>query len=451
MNYPESLAYLDGFVNLERNALNASARAVITLDNVRELARQLGNPQDQLKLIHVAGTKGKGSTCAFAASILNAAGLRIGLYTSPHLQNVRERISIDNKPIPEEDFARILTVCHPVLEKLRHVPQGQRRLTYFEVLTHLAFAWFAEQRVDGAVVEVGLGGRLDATNIIQPVVCGITNISFDHMAILGDTLAKIAGEKAGIIKTSVPVVVAPQNPEALTAIEARAKELTAPLERIGHEIKLIEPKARASKDWRRPSAQIVLPGERRVGATLGLHGGFQKENWAVAVRLADVFHQKLRGKSIPAEAVEKGSLQVQWPGRMQEIAKSSAGDPRLVLDGAHNDHSVKLVVNELLGSPDSRPLVVLFGCAKDKDFGAMLAVLAEAAPDHVVFTHSGHSRGREPADLLCEWQSISKMPASSAATAAEGLAEAKRKAGQQGLVLVTGSLYLVGAVMDLLQ
>jgi dihydrofolate synthase/folylpolyglutamate synthase len=327
------------------------------------------------------------------------------------------------------------------------------------VLTHLAFAWFSEQRVDAAVFEVGLGGRLDATNIIVPVACGITNISFDHMAILGDTLTKIAGEKAGIIKPKIPVVVAPQTREALAAIQSRADELQAPLECVGREIALEEernptrPGKAPAGEWPLPQANIVLPGERRFSATLGLHGRFQVENWAVAVRLADLFLQRQRRERISNSAVAQGSLNVRWPGRMQECDRKSAREPRMVLDGAHNDHSLRLVLSELPGSVQGKnglPLVVVFGCAKDKDFSAMLRVLDEAAPDAVVFTHSGHSRGREPADLLREWQTISKRPASTASSASEGISTGKQIAGEGGLVLVTGSLYLIGAVMDLL-
>ena len=273
MNYAESIAYLDSFVNLERGALTRAHRAVITLDRVRELAARLGNPQDRFPSLHVAGTKGKGSSCAFAASILRAAGFKTGLYTSPHLQDVRERITVGGALIPPDDFARILTAAQPALETMRLSSQGQRRPTYFEILTHLAFAWFAEQAVDVAVVEVGLGGRLDATNILLPHACAITSISRDHMAMLGDTLELIAIEKAGILKLGVPAISAPQHPEALAALEARAAVVGAPLEVIGREVfasaDLPSSAENTSDEWLFPSAGLRLPGGVSFRATLG--------------------------------------------------------------------------------------------------------------------------------------------------------------------------------------
>ena len=447
MNYVNAIAYLDSFINLERSAQTAAARAVISLDSVRTLAQRMGNPQRAFRTLHVAGTKGKGSTCAFAASILTAAGLRVGLYSSPHLQDIRERISCNGVLITEADFARLLTAAHPVLEELRQAPPGERRPTYFEILTHLAFAWFAEQRVDCAVIEVGLGGRLDATNIVEPVACAITSISYDHMAILGSTLTEIAGEKAGIIKPNVPVVIAPQCDEALRAIVARAQAAGAPMERVGMELRaeqLADSAVEAGSSWPHLRARVTLPGGRQLAATLGLHGPFQIENWAVAVRLADLLCQNAQGRPIPEAAVEQGSRNVVWPGRLEEVPAT----PRLVLDGAHNDYSLKLVCNELLARPWSRPFVVLFACARDKDHVAMLKNLAAATPDAVVFTHSGNVRGREPAELADAWKTFSPRSAHVSSDAETGLQQARTLAGAQGLVLVTGSLYLVGAVKD---
>ncbi len=449
MNYTEALAYLDSFINLERSAQTAATRAVITLDSVREFAGRLGNPELKFPALHVAGTKGKGSTCAFAASILSAAGLRVGLYTSPHLQDIRERISINGALIPESAFARILTAAHPVLNELRNRPPGERRPTYFEILTHLAFTHFAEENVDCAVVEVGLGGRLDATNIVQPVVCAITSISFDHMAILGNTLAEIAGEKAGILKKGVTAVVAPQCDEALRSIREKATAVGAPLELVGADLKVTTLNSEdTATAWPLPRATITLPDSRTFTATLGLHGPFQIENWATAVRMADILHANLRGRPLPQAAVESGSRNVVWPGRLEEVSAA----PRLILDGAHNDYSIKLVCNELLArvKPASRPFVVLFACAKDKDHGAMLRALADAKPDAIVFTHSGNVRGREPADLAQLWSTLSKLPVHTSADASSGLAAARKLTGSDGLILITGSLYLVGAIKDTL-
>ena len=458
MDFPAAIAYLDGFVNFERSVPNHAMREALTLGRVRELAARLGNPQERFPSLHVAGTKGKGSTCAFAAAMLDAAGYKIGLYVSPHLQDVRERISIGGRRIAPEDFARLLLAARPGLEAMRGLPVGERRPTYFEVLTHLAFAWFAEEGIDAAVVEVGLGGRLDATNIVRPAACAITNISFDHMAILGNTLPQIAAEKAGIFKPGVPVVAAPQTPEVLATLEERARQAGARLEMAGRDytVETLAPAADDAAAW--PRAAVTLKDGTRYEATLGLRGAFQVENWAVAVRLADHFALAKTGAHIPAAAVARGARAIQWPGRMEEVEadvvarfSGQAPAPRLILDGAHNDHSLRTILSEIRAAcAPSRRLVVLFGCAKDKDAGAMLRVLSAGGVEHVVFTHSGNARGRNPRELAAEWAALGGAPASACEDCAAGLRAALEEAGPQGLAVAAGSLYLVGAIKDLL-
>ncbi|MGD0092888.1 MAG: folylpolyglutamate synthase/dihydrofolate synthase family protein [Planctomycetota bacterium] len=462
MDYAAALAYLDTFVNFERQPLGAGMKAVITLDRVRELAARLGNPQDSFPSLHVAGTKGKGSTCAFAEAILSAAGLRAGLYTSPHLQDVRERIRINGAQIPPADFARLVAQATPALEAMRRPPPGQRRPTYFEALTHLAFAWFAEQQVDVAVVEVGMGGRLDATNILTPRACGITNISLDHQAILGSTLQLIAGEKAGIMKPGVPVVIAPQAREVARTLEECARAAGAPCEFIGRDMNLCasvspSPCGRGQREWARwlpPHARLRLFEGLVFEAELGLRGKHQVENWAVAVRLADLFHKHSTGKHIPPEAVRNGSRNVYWPGRLEEVPAAQASSlravgPRLILDGAHNDHSLRTILNEV--TQHLKTPAVLFACAKDKDSAAMLQVLAAAGVRTVVFTHSGSPRGRDPGELAQLWLGHTGSAAPAFSSCAEGFEAARGLVGADDVLLVTGSLYLVGAVKDLLQ
>ena len=550
MIYSEALTYLDSFVNYERSVPGHLMRQMSTLDRVRELAERLGNPQNKFPTIHVAGTKGKGSTCAFAAAILSAAGFKTGLYISPHLQNIRERISIfeprllqekvgqtsegvgqtflsapaaggrDAHPpliplahnmgqwICEADFARLLDACRPVLELMRGGPEGERPPTYFEIMTHLAFTWFAEQQVDVAVIEVGLGGRLDATNIITPIASGITNISFDHMAILGDTLEEIAAEKAGIIKAGIPVISAPQLPGVARVLEERARMNQTRCEFVGRTIltgrqkclphHLLSPvllkgcreeklpvvgefslstlptmDSIEAQVLPLPKATIQLPDGTRYDAEIGLRGQHQIENWAVAVSLSDVFHLAKTGRHLPAAAVQSGSKNVCWPGRLEIVTAPVDIGPQIILDGAHNDHSLKTVLNALLPSPlgeradvsvsergvrgavghapeKDENLTILFACAKDKDIDSMLKVLS-SFPARVVFTHSGNSRGKDPFELAREWLSHSRHPAPAYSSHVEGLEAAKRLAGPRGIVLVTGSLYLVGAIRDWLQ
>ena len=454
MNYAEATEYLDGFINLERSALDRQARAAISLESVLELARKLGDPHTRFPSIHVAGTKGKGSTCAFAASILRAQGLRVGLYVSPHLETVRERISIDGAPISEIDFARVLTGCVPVLQVMRDPAPGRRRPTYFEIVTHLAFTYFAEQNIDVAVVEVGLGGRLDATNIIVPIVCGIANISYDHTAILGDTLDLIAREKSGIFKPHVPAVMVPQQPEAEHAIRACAHSSGVVLETVGAEITVREEPAQSLQEWPPPRASVRMPDGTEYRATLGLRGRHQIENWALAVRLAEIFYRTKFNAALAPEAVARGSLNVVWPGRLErmEIPGQHNG-PALFLDGAHNAASMETILNELHAHLKRSPRICVFGCARDKDIPGMLRALArtDRGVDEIIFTDSGNPRGCTPGELAAAWKAFAPQPCSVMMSSSDALQHAIESAGPGGVVLVTGSLYLVGKLRETLK
>src|SRR5512138_76296 len=232
--YQAALDYLYSFVDYSLKHSSELAKADFNLDRMRLLMAELENPQDHYPTVHVAGTKGKGSVCALVASGMQAAGLRVGLYTSPHLLDYAERIRIDNAPVPHEALVALVEKIKPVVER---VP----KLTTFEITTALAFMYFAQEHVDAAVIEVGLGGRLDATNVVFPKVSVITSLSYDHMAVLGNTLAQIAGEKAGIIKPGVPVISAPQKAEALEVLERKAEEHKAPFTLIGRDVTFAPP------------------------------------------------------------------------------------------------------------------------------------------------------------------------------------------------------------------
>ncbi len=449
MNYQEALAYLDSFINFERTPPKKERQGPFDLSRVEELAERLGNPHRSFPVLHVAGTKGKGSTCAMADSILRADHLKVGLYTSPHLIDFRERIKVGGEMIPEARFSELLQQCQPALEIMRKAPEGIRKPTYFEVLTHLAFLYFQARNVDVAVVEVGLGGRLDATNICNPTVCAITNISMDHTAILGNSLDEIAREKAGILKTGVPAVVGPQPPEALKAIVDVATQKEVPLEVAG-----LDFEARMESVVGEPfkgSVPVRLSGRQPDIAChghLGIRGGFQIDNWGVAVRMTQLFYKQAFQRTLPASVVDRGSRKVRWPGRMEEIPQA-LNRPRLVLDGAHNGASLQLVLDEVREwCPKAAPLVALFGCAEDKDLNAMLEVLA-ARVDGIVFTESQSVRACKVDVLREEWSRRSETKSHAMANPREGLEEAfgLAAAGKDhpaGLVLVAGSIYLVG-------
>lgn len=447
MNYKEALAYLDTFINYERTPPNIERKGSFDLSRVVELADRLDHPQRAYPVLHVAGTKGKGSTCSIADAILRAAGLKVGLYTSPHLIDLRERIKVGGEMIPEARFAEWMRHCRPALEIMRKASEGIRKPTYFEVLTHLAFLYFQACEVDVAVVEVGLGGRLDATNICNPAVCAITHISLDHTAILGDSLRAIAREKAGILKPGVPAVVGPQNSEALEAIVEVAGEVGAPLETAGRDFQAILDEGREPIKGNVPVRLSGNQKEIHCRAQLGIQGRFQIDNWGVAVRMVQKFYRQEFERSISPTIVDSGSREVRWPGRMEEVPLAP-GSPRLVLDGAHNGASLQVIVDELREwCPQGAPLVVLFGCAEDKDRGAMLDVLEKRA-DRVIFTQSQSVRACQAGKLKEEWERRSGRDALSIEDPRQGLEEALNLAspgrGPTGLVLVTGSIYLVG-------
>jgi len=331
MNFSESLSYL-----YQRG--NEVLTMNLGLETIRRLCSELGDPQESFPAIHVAGTNGKGSTVAMTEAILRVAGLRTGLYTSPHLLSVTERIQVAGQPIPTEDFARLATRVRQAGERLlanRAIPALP---TFFEQVTAIGYLWFAEQQLDLAVLEVGLGGRLDATNLCRPIVTAITPIGFDHQEYLGHTLAAIAGEKAGILKPGVPVVIAPQDPEALSAILTRAAAVGAPvLEHLPEATPLrTTPGLRQWVEFR--IGEVSLP------VLLSLRGAHQIINARVAVSLVEAL--RVRGWSIPLAAIAEGLAHTSWPGRL-DLRLGPAGHP-LLLDGDHNAAGAQVLRDFLL-------------------------------------------------------------------------------------------------------
>jgi len=304
--YRSTLKYLYSLTDYEKKGLAAYAPEFYNLDRVRQLLALLGNPQQAFRSIHVAGTKGKGSTAAMTESILRCAGFRTGLYTSPHLHTFRERIQVSGEMISEDDVVRLVAMNQRLAGQIEGV-------TTFEIMTALAFTWFVEKQVDCAVVEVGLGGRLDATNVILPEVSVITSISYDHTAILGETLAQIAREKAGIIKRGVPVVTAPQAGEALAVIEEISRQNASPLIRVG-------------RDWTWEPGAIHLDGqgftarhglEQLPGLWIPLLGQHQLENATTAIAAVSLLQPSDASRAVSPPAVYDGLRSVQWPGRLE--------------------------------------------------------------------------------------------------------------------------------------
>ena len=328
MNYSETIAYLHSLTDYEKTRIERYTPETLDLSRVEQLLAAVGNPHTRFPAVHIAGTKGKGSAAALCEACLRAAGYRTGLYTSPHLHTFRERIQVAGRKIAREEVVALVEEAQPLIERTPGV-------TYFEAITVIGFLYFARSEVNVAVVEVGLGGRLDATNVLTPEVSVITSLSLDHTYLLGETLAKIAYEKAGIIKPGVPVVSAPQRAEAIQVLEAVSRERKAPLIEIG-------------RDWDYEPGPVNLDGQRfTVRHTAGgdseldgeywipLLGRHQLENSASAIAALDVLRR--RGFHIPAQAVHEGLRNVHWPGRMEVLSR----EPLVIGDCAHNPHSAR--------------------------------------------------------------------------------------------------------------
>jgi dihydrofolate synthase/folylpolyglutamate synthase len=421
--YQATLDYLYSFVDysLTRGLRNLPEH--FDLDRMRAFMEYLGYPERSYPVIHVAGTKGKGSVSALCASALRSAGYRVGLYTSPHLQDYAERIQIDLAPIPHKELVELVNEVRPYLTP-------GTRLTTFEITTALAFLYFARMEATAAVVEVGLGGRLDATNIVMPLVTVITSISYDHTQVLGDTLAKIAAEKAGIIKEGIPVVVAPQKEEARRTIEQIAAERSAPLIQVGRDI--LFSGLENSLDGQLVS--VWHPGGTPVELRIPLLGAHQLENAATAYAALELSRDA--GLAVDAPAILEGFESVSWPGRFEVLRR----EPPVVVDSAHNRDSASRLRQAVEMYFPGWPVVLVFGASEDKDIEGMLAELAPIV-SQVIFTRSYHPRAIEPEQLQA-WAKQLRLPADTIPAVEDAFAEALKRAGSQNLVLVTGSLFI---------
>jgi dihydrofolate synthase/folylpolyglutamate synthase len=431
MNYQESLKYLLLFADYERISRSG---VVWDTKRIERLLEKLGNPHLAARTVHIAGTKGKGSTSAMVASILKQAGYKVGLYTSPHLLSYTERIRVGGQPIAEAEWAGLVELIRPHVEAVN--AEGTfGELTTFELYTAMAFAHFRNIKADYQVMEVGLGGRLDATNVVRPQVCVITSISYDHMEVLGDTLAKIAGEKAGIIKPGVPVVTAPQFPEAMDAIEKVCRERGARLVKVGQDISWKTGK------FDEKGQSFHLKGLlREYDLRIPLLGEHQVENAANAVAAAELLGGL--GASIEKKSIEKGLQKVDWPGRLQVLQKK----PWLVIDGAHNVYSMQKL-GEALGKYFKHDrLILILGFSADKDVPGMLDEAVKMTGD-IIVAASTSPRSAKPAALVEEFAKRG-VKARAAESVPGALKLALADAKPNDLICATGSIFLVAEVME---
>src|SRR6266508_4683063 len=349
--YNKALDYLYSFVDYSLKHISELAKAEFNLGRMFALMEELGNPQAKYPIIHVAGTKGKGSVSALCASALQAAGYKTGLYTSPHLWDYVERIQINGEPISHEELVKFVEEVKPAVAKIP-------KLTTFEITTAIGFLAFAKQDVNAAVIEVGLGGRLDATNIVTPNVSVITSLSYDHMAVLGNTLAKIAGEKAGIIKPGVPVVSAPQTEEALEVLERVATERNSLFVLVGRDVTF--ERLTSSLDGQ----ELAISDQRSaVSLKIPLLGSHQIQNAATAYAAL-----KSSEIQISDEAIQTGFSQVKWPARFEILQR----EPPVIIDSAHNSDSALRLRQTLDEYYSERPVILIFCALEDKDITGML-------------------------------------------------------------------------------
>jgi len=434
MTYQEALRYLSSFIDYEKRD-SYDYQKSFKLERMQSLCSFLGDPQNSVRSIHVAGTKGKGSTCAIIHSILKSAGFNTGLYTSPHLVSFLERIRINDSLISEEAVGLLMDRVKPAVEKL-----GDDKPSFFEVYTALAFLYFSENNADIAVYEVGLGGRLDATNVIEPLVSAITPISYEHTIILGDTLAKIAGEKAGIIKPDGICVSAPQEKEALDVIEDVCGQKDAKLILVGRDISFKE--LRASDEEEVFSVSGLFGKYHDLH--MGLIGTHQVINASVAIGAVEAL--RLGGVSVEADAIRKGVGSVEWPGRLEVVRKRS---PRIILDGAQNAASADALARAVKRLFKYRKLILVLGVSADKDIKGILKELVPISDSIILTKCKIAERALQPAkirDMI--------TPKDKNVTVTTGVKEALEnailKAAPQDLVLVTGSLFVVGEARQLL-
>jgi dihydrofolate synthase / folylpolyglutamate synthase len=439
--YQEALDYLFSSTDYEKMQHLRYNSDTFSLDRMRHLAGLLNSPEQALRSVHVAGTKGKGSTAAIVQALAMQCGLKVGLYTSPHLVDLRERIRVGRDEIPAEDLRRLIHQARPHIERMRSAGDPP---TFFEIMTIIAFRHFVDVKVDLAVVEVGMGGRLDATNILIPDVGIITSISFDHMIQLGDTLAAIAGEKAGIIKSRVTTVSEPQADEVMEVIEDACRLVGAPLIRVGRDVTYAwEPILEGPRLGGKLSIQ--LPGAAYDDLYLPLMGEHQAVNACAAVAAARRVGP-VSAKLTP-KLVREGLANVRWPGRMELVR----GKFDVLLDGAHNRASLECLTEGVAQHFPGRPVVAVFAAAGDKDLDGMMAALVKGMPGApVIFTRTDTARAADPADLAERFAKAGGAGAKTAPDAPTALRAAASLAGAEGLIVVCGSLYLVGEVKRLL-
>jgi dihydrofolate synthase/folylpolyglutamate synthase len=434
MDYRQAEDYLLSFTDYEKIPGIAYTSANYDLRRMEKLLLPLGNPHLGTRTVHIAGTKGKGSTAAMISQVLIAAGYKTGLFTSPHLHTLRERIRTNGAMISESDFAALVTKLKPIVEKVNS-EAAYGELTTFEILTAVVFAYFKNRRVDFQVLEVGLGGRLDATNVVKADVCVITSLSLDHTEILGNTLAKIAAEKTGIIKPGCIVVSSPQVDEAAEVIRQVCQQRGARLIQVGEDI-----------TWQKTGGDLHLQNltvkskARNYDLAVPLLGDHQSENAAAALAALEAL--AFLGAKISAGDIVQGFSQLSWPGRLQILSC----EPTVVVDGAHNAYSMSKLVEAIKKLFRFNRCFVIFGTSCDKDIAGMAKEL-KSLTRNIIIASSSHPRAASSSMVGQEFAKLG-IKVDMIENVYTALSKALAAAQKTDLILVTGSLFVVAEAMD---
>jgi len=456
-SYEEALAFLYKAIDYEKLISYQYNAATFSLDRMVRMLEYAGNPHKAFPSIHITGTKGKGSTSIMLSTMLEHAGLRTGLFTSPHLIDLKERIQINHQNISEEEFASNLGEFRPYIQHLRDT-EPSASPTFFEILTAVAMLYFKEKRVDMAVLEVGLGGRLDSTNVVIPQVSVITNVGLDHTAILGNTLSSIAYEKAGIIKQGVPVVSAVESPDALSVIEKTCREKDARLYLLGKNILISECGMRNADISHNPQFQIPNPqsafrnphSARGLSCTiktwrhtypdifLPLIGAHQAKNCALALGALEIMREQ-GDISIDDRTIRDALAHVYCPARVEVVGKN----PLIILDYAHTVDSMKFLRESLLGNFTFHKLILVLGFSQDKDLDNILKEIVSVG-DSIIVTRSKNPRAADPEDLCKRIESLCGKQAEIFDNTQDAVVAAKQKASKEDLICITGSAYIAG-------
>jgi len=440
VNFKEAEAYLN---SLQMHKIK------LGLEAMRSFLRRVQRPETKLKFVHIAGTNGKGSVGMTLLTILARAGYRVGLYTSPHLSSVRERLRINDSYIGEQKFAEIASRVRTVL--------GEEKITYFEFTTALALLWFAESNLDIVILETGLGGRLDATNAVVPLVSVITNVSMDHEAYLGHDLASIAFEKAGIIKARVPVVCGTEENPTTEVVRTRCLELDSELYQYGE---AFTADSAEGGSWRWRGLSGKLAGKNLSDLRCSMRGNYQVRNASLALAVLGLLEQD--GFSATPSDIRSGLLDVHWPGRLEYIVLDRKTRRQIVddatdgtdfvhylLDGAHNPAGVDSLVSTLKQEYSFRRLIVVWGAMSDKDLGRTVPAIGGLA-ERIILTKPSGERSADPEQLLACLPAALQVRAELVADVKRALQTAEGAAGPHDIIVVAGSLYLVGAVRTIL-